>query len=182
MNRGTLKFAFFLLGATAFTLLSSCGLGGLFDSAERVDNTNSVAEDTFSFTLAVTNQTRFRLEGINGNIQTVGSADGDSVFVSGVKQVGSESLVDAASHLPELQVQITDLGDEFRVETVQPRKTQGRNYVINYEITLPRSFVLSADNINGNLWISKVDSGAVIGNINGNIQLTGITGTAPWTS
>ncbi len=145
---------------------------------DQVSNTNFVAEESFSFRLAAGNQTLVTLEGINGNIDFVGVAGSDSFIVEFVRQVGSESIEDAEAHLVELSVEVSDLGGELRIRTDQPQQTGGRNYVVNYKVTIPSDLMVNVANINGNIDITSISDDVAVGNVNGNITLEDILGEA----
>ena len=107
-------------------LLSSCD-GGEDDggSLPLVSNTNFEATESFSIAVPIGNQTLFSLIGINGEIDITGDAAASSVTIPGIKRVLSESTEDAEKHLLELDVNVQDLVNEIRVETIQPADTGG---------------------------------------------------------
>ena len=71
-----------------------------------VSNTNYTASEPFSNNISVVNQTKLRLEGINGTVKILGTTDSNSVKINGEKKVSSESTKDAENHLPDLNVTI----------------------------------------------------------------------------
>lgn len=167
---------FLMLCFSAFLLIWGCDIN-LNGSDDDVSNSDSVVEEPFSFAVEVQNQTRLELEAINGNIEIVGVSDADSVFIEGVRRVGSESIADAEEHLNKLQVNISDLSSEILVETIQPKESRGRNYVVEYEITLPKDLELSVGNVNGNIFITTIENNVAVSNVNGNIDVTEIVGS-----
>jgi DUF4097 and DUF4098 domain-containing protein YvlB len=148
------------------------------DSTDNVDNTNFIATESFSYRGEVENQTQLRLEGINGNIAITGSSETDSVIVSAQKYVGSESTQDAQAHLGELHVSVTETANEIIVKTIQPDETRGRNYGVDYEITLPQDFTVLVTNANGGISITSVHESVSVVNVNGQVILTDISGSA----
>jgi DUF4097 and DUF4098 domain-containing protein YvlB len=148
------------------------------DSDDNVDNTDFMATESFSFRGEVENQTQLRLEGINSNIAITGSSETDSVIISAQKYVGSESIQDAQAHLSELHVNVTELANEIFVKTIQPDETHGRNYGVNYEITLPQEFTVLVINVNGGISITSVHESVSVVNVNGQVILTDVSGSA----
>ena len=169
------------------TMLSAWALAGLLvlsgciiadiDDDDGFGRTDFVARASFSFEVDVTNQKRIRVEAINGNVEISGRGDAASVMVSGERQVGSHSHADAERHLDDLQVEVEDLGDEIVIRTIQPRDHQGRNYVVDYTITLPVDLDVLAGLINGNVSVTNIDALVSVNNVNGNIRLRNITGS-----
>jgi hypothetical protein len=141
-----------------------------------VDNTDFVAEEPFSYGFEVAGQTRFWLEGMNGHVSITGVSEFDSVIVAGAKRVGSESLDDAQEHLADITVVVTDRGTEFYVETQQPEDTGGRNYVVNYEVSVPDDMKVVAHNVNGTVRVESMSSDVSVENTNGSVALEDVFG------
>ncbi|MHA2099564.1 MAG: hypothetical protein ACW99A_12885 [Candidatus Kariarchaeaceae archaeon] len=163
--------------------LASCSLFISCDSTtteveDQVSNTDFVASETFYFSIAVQNQTMFSIAGINGNITINGVSNTDSVIITGQKSVGSESIADAQASLQNLDVIVRDLANEVAVETDQPEDTGGRNYNVNYQVTLPKDFMISAANVNGIVSIDSINNTVNAANVNGQILLTDIVGSS----
>lgn len=135
-----------------------------------VSNTNSVAAEPFSFDVGAQGRTRLRLEGVNGTVSVTGSSAVRSVSVTGERRVGSESMEDAQAALQQLEVKVLELANEVFVETVQPREGQGRNYVVDYNVTVPRNFEVSIMNINGNVTVREILASTYVDIINGQID------------
>ena len=134
------------------------------------------ASEAFSFEVAVEQQTRLRLEAINGNVVINGQAGIQSVIVSGERRVESTSQRDADNHLDALYVQVRDRSDEVFVRTVQPRNAMHRNYVVHYTITVPQDLAVDVTHVNGNLAIDAIANDVAVEHVNGNIQLGAIVG------
>jgi hypothetical protein len=143
-----------------------------------VDNNDFVAEASFRYAFEVVDHTRLRLEGINGDVSIAGLVDSDSIIVSGVRQVGSESMEDAQEHLHDLDVIVEDLGTEVYARTEQPLQTHGRSYTVNYVAFLPRELAVVAANVNGPLAISSVQNDVTAADVNGSILLDAVFGSA----
>jgi DUF4097 and DUF4098 domain-containing protein YvlB len=131
----------------------------------QVSNTDSVAEASFSFERNVGGQTQLTVKGINGTITVTGSPDTNSVTITGVRRVGSESVADARENLENLEVRVTSQANDILVETVQPQQTGGRNYTVVYTITVPHGLNVSVTNVNGD-----VNPRRIVGNVS--VELT----------
>jgi len=164
-----------LLGICIFFM--SCE-DGFYSNDDDVDNTDFIASEDFSFEVAVVNHTQFRLEGINGEVTINGDPSAESVIIEGVRKVGSESMEDALEHLDKLEVQLQDLADEVFVKTVQPNETHGRNYTVDYSVTLPQDLLLGIVNVNGIVSIESIENHILVANVNGQIILNEINAEA----
>jgi len=177
MNIKTINSLRYFLALFLLVSLNACESDTIFNSNnENVDNTNFVAKESFNFEVDVKNHTQMRFDAINGNVEIVGSASATSVTITGERRVGSESTADAEEYLQKLEVRVTETTSIVFVETIQPDKTHGRNFVVDYKITLPENLELDADNINGNMTIENIKNDVDVDNINGNIDLKDIVG------
>jgi hypothetical protein len=122
-----------------------------------ISNTDVAAAESFRFSFGREGRSGFLLEGVNGEVVLVGTSE-DSVIVWGERRVESESLSDAEARLPGLQVDATASEDQVLIQTVQPSNAQGRNYVVDYTVELPRDLVVQVAAVNGT--ISADDIGA----------------------
>jgi len=169
-------------GSIMFVLITTCILwincsdDKSVDSSDNVDNTDFVAEESFSFGGDIKNHSQLRLEAINGNVTITGISESDSVIITGEKRVGSESTEDAEEHLQELEVSVQDLGNEVFVKTIQPEETYGRSYTVNYTITLPKNLTVLANNVNGTVTIDSINNTVSVDNVNGQVMLDEISG------
>ncbi len=133
-----------------------------------VSHSEKVASESFLFELGASS--RLRLEGVNGTITVTGGSESASVTISGERRVGSDSAADAEAHLRELEVRVEERGDEVYVRTVQPSETRGRNYVVDYEITLPRGLTVQINNINGDIDLEGLAGDTLAELVNGQID------------
>jgi DUF4097 and DUF4098 domain-containing protein YvlB len=171
-----IKVLLMLILAISSIFLVSCGSGKSVNSGPNVDNTNFKAEADFLFPIEVADQTLLRLTGINGSITITGRADFDSVIIAGTRRVYSESLEDAEDHLELLDVSVHEMTDEINVRTIQPDETYGRNYEVDYIITLPENFVITTSSVNGAVEVDLIANDVTISNVNGQITLDHISG------
>ena len=136
------------------------------------------ARKAFSFEVDIAQQSRLRLEAVNGNVAIDGRPGVRSVTITGERIVESSSLGDAEDHLDEVSVQVRDFSDEVFVRTIHPRNSQHRNYVVHYTITMPKDLALEITHINGNLDVDTIENGVSIDHANGNVRLANVVGSA----
>lgn len=139
-------------------------------SADDVSYHDVVARESFSYEVNVAGQTRLRLEGINGEVTITGVEGRASVTVEGERRVESDRPSDAEASLRELEVRIDQLGAEIFVETIQPKDTQGRNFIVDYQISVPKDMEVMLDNINGNIYLSNLSGSNLVDLVNGTIE------------
>ncbi len=166
-----LIFPFVLLSLIAFT---ACGI---FDPDDKVDNTNFYAAESFSFEIAVKNQTRLNLGAIDGPVNVSGMRNAATALIWGERRIESESFADARAHLKELEAHVTDRQDEISVQTLQPNNTHGRNYKVTYHLRIPNTWKLSVGQVNGSLMIDSLYNDVSVKIANGSMLLTGIFGS-----
>ncbi len=131
-----------------------------------------MAEDPFSFAVEAAGLSILRLDGVNGTIDITGVAANDSVRVSGERQVRSTSLEDAEARLPEIEVEWEISSDTVIIRTIQPQNTEGRDYIVNYEITLPRDLEVLVGNANGTVNLGAIDGDVLVSQANGEVTGT----------
>lgn len=135
-----------------------------------VSNTNFTAEDSFSYEIEVIGHSGLKLEGINGAIVITEVFGANSVKITGVKQVKSESTADAKAHLKELIVDVKDQTNRVFVKTTQPSFLGGRSYIVNYTITLPYDMEIDVNSLNGRVDLNEIHGNVFVDLINGNID------------
>lgn len=140
------------------------------DSGDHVKNTRYSASDTYSDEIAVTAQTRLRLEGVNGTIEITEAVGSGAVTIDAEKIVKSESTVDAEAHLQELEVNVQVLNDEILIQTEQPEQSGGRSYVINYIITMPQDLDVHIFSVNGRVVLNDIVGNVFVDLGNGDID------------
>lgn len=166
-------------------LLTACGGGN--DTNFSVNNdgfdfqfseSKFFAEETFTSELPIVNHIRLRLDAARGDIVIEGQNDTNSVTVIAQKSVGSDSLEDAEMHLNELEVLVTDEGDEILVQTLQPENTLGRKYIVDYHIIIPNDLETEVTLNNGDVDVIDMQNSVVVEAVNGNVFLSNIVGSA----
>lgn len=126
--------------------------------------------ESFTYELSGAGHTGLRLEGINGSIVITGDPAAHSIRVTGERRVGSYSRADAEAHLRELEVQCNDLAGEVLVKTVQPRESEGRTYIVDYEVAVPSELEVAVLNINGEVRLEGLRDSAFVDLVNGEIN------------
>jgi hypothetical protein len=135
-----------------------------------VSNTNFTAEDSFSYEIDAIGHSELNLEGINGAIVITEVSGANSVKITGVKQVKSESTEDAKAHLKELTVNVQDLTNKVFVKTTQPDFLGGRSYIVDYAITLPYDMEIDVNSLNGRVTLNEIHGNVDVDLTNGNID------------
>ena len=161
-------FPFILLSLLVF--ITACDVR-VIDSDDNVANTNFFAAETFSFDLAVQNQTRLNLTAINGPVEVIGVAGATTAKIFGERRVESESAADAKAHLHELEVRVSDRQSEIVVNTIQPDNAHGRNYKVTYHLRIPNTWKFAVDHVNGTVTIDSLKNDVSLKVVNGNVQL-----------
>jgi len=166
-----------LLAAITTVALAACGGGGVefnvgpaVSPVSPIRNTDFVASESISFNLATAGRTRLMLAGINGSVVVTGAPAASSVTIGGERRVGSDSLVDAQAQLPNLQVEVQEVGNDIIVRTVQPQNSGGRSYVVDYQISVPAALALSIVHVNGSIEVSGMSSNVETNLVNGRTE------------
>jgi hypothetical protein len=146
-----------------------CILGISCTGDNLLDNRDFTVQEDFLFDVHITTQSLFQLEGVSGTIVVTGESGANAIRITGTKRVTSTSLADAEKRLQGLEVDIQTLDSKVRVMTVQPEDTEGRNYVVDYTITIPRNLELSVVNVSGAIDISSLESVVRATNVGGDV-------------
>lgn len=168
----------------ALALLAACGGGGSSYTINAggwsgewpwfwpVQSTFVVNRD-FSENVPVAGHNRIRLDAENGEIVVSGQPGAASVTVTAELIVGSNvSRLDAEEGLEQLRVLVTDRPGEIFVQTVQPLNADGRRYLVNYRITVPRDLAVDATQVNGNVIVEDIVGFVTVSAENGSIDAT----------
>jgi hypothetical protein len=134
-----------------------------------VDPPSHEASEGFSYQVALSGQTTVRLKGISGSVHFKGVGAGEGVSVSGTRRVGSDTREDAEAHLAMLEVLIREDGAELLVESKHP-KLDGRNYEVDYTVSLPRDMKVQVENTNGDVTLEDLADDAVVQLANGTVK------------
>jgi Toastrack DUF4097 len=177
LNYKTIKARLIASGLALISLwaFTACDITNITDPPNDASGNATVVEP-FSFTVNVANQSRFRIEGINGLIDVVGVPGAATVEIRGERRVRSKSEADARDYLRNLEVQVTDSNNEVFVKTVQPQETHGRNLEVTYYILIPAGWETIANNANGNVLVDSLAGNVAVALANGNVQMQEISG------
>jgi DUF4097 and DUF4098 domain-containing protein YvlB len=142
------------------------------------NNANFFVNKTFSQNVKLAGQLNLRLEGVNGEVEIIGQPGGDEVMVMGIARVGSDTYEDAQDGLGQLEVSVTEGNDEISVQTEQPNNTEGRQYIVDYTITVPGDLAVNVSLVNGHVTIQDIDNSISVVLDNGNVDFLDIYGDA----
>jgi len=145
---------------------------------DEVANRNFTAQEPFVFNINVVNHIELLLNGKDGDVSVTGLPGATEILVIGMKRVLSESVQDAQDHLQDLQVTVQDMTTRALLQTDRPQCELGREYVVDYTITLPDFFAVRINNIDGDVTLDSVDNNVAVNNIAGTVTLTNIVGSA----
>lgn len=134
-----------------------------------VDPPAHQASEPFSFDLTLSGQTAVRLKGINGCVHVEGADHHGALRIEGERRVGSDGMQDAQTHLALLHVRIREGADEVLIETEQP-ESDGRDYEVDYRVTLPKGVQVYVENTNGDVTLEDLRGDSQVELVNGKIQ------------
>lgn len=172
MNKNTLFTLVILISLCLPFTYGGCGGGG-----GSSDDGLVFVEEPFFFEVPVDQHALLRIQSISGSIEITGSSTANSVTIEGERRVGSNSRADSEKYLDELEVEVTDLETEVFIETIQPRRAGGRNYVVDYRITVPDNLEVVANHVNGPVFIDTIDNQVNVNTVNGDVDLVDIFGS-----
>jgi hypothetical protein len=171
IKTGNLVIAFFYL-----IFLTSCTTLDINNSSSDVSNRDYSASESFSYEFAVKNQSQVFIDAINSTINVVSTKNISKAKIWGERIVKSDSEADATSHLKKLEAIVTDTDNAIYLETNQPSESNGRDYLVNYNLSIPSDWNVEIKIINGVVEIDSSNSDLEIEMINGDIRLNEIDG------
>jgi len=174
MNK--IKTHLILVAFFCFIFQMSCTSIDISNPSDDAHNTKYSASESFSYEFVVENQDNASINAINSTINFVGYENILTAKIWGERIVKSESKSDAESHLEKLKVSVNSTNDNIYIETKQPGESNGREYLVNYYMSVPNDWDVSIDIINGIVNIDSVNGDIVIDMVNGEIQLEEIKG------
>lgn len=143
---------------------------------DEADNTQYSAAESFHYAMSSTAYSQLKIQGINGIIEIIGVSQLDSIVILGEKKVESESQTDAQEHLEDITISLETINDCLLIKTIQPSQSNGRDYLVYYIITVPDSFLIDTQLINGETEVSSIKNLVSSYNTNGEITLRSIRG------
>jgi DUF4097 and DUF4098 domain-containing protein YvlB len=177
---------FFAKTIFALALLTACGGGSDINFNFEGNNwpwpwqsnADFFINKQLSQNVDVTDPKNLILEGVNGEIKITGQPGGDSVMVTAMARVGSDTIEDAQMGLEQLDVNVTEEEDLISVQTIQPKNTNGRQYVVDYTIIIPSDLTVNVSSVNGHVIIEDIDNSVFVVLTNGNVDFSNIYGDA----
>jgi len=160
---------FFLL---AVFLISACDDDGI-----EAPQNPFAAQDTFDVTVTKSSRRELDLRAVNGTISITGDAGATTISVFAIKRVEAPTQADADARVRQIEVVVDSTGDAVLVETVQPSKTEGRNYIVNYEVQVPRDFNIVVTGANGDVALDDINGIVSVTMANGRASLAGVVGS-----
>ena len=97
-------------------------------------------------------------------------------LIEAVRRVGSDTVSDASAHLEALRVVVDSTDTRVSVRTEQPQAADGREYTVDYQITLPADVRILASLVNGLLAADSLAAGGALSCVNGDITVGGRLG------
>lgn len=186
-NKGQLHFwsLVAMLPVMLAAFLSIIATGGDDDNLNLIDcgpdevaNRNFTAQEPIAFNINVVNHIELLLNGKDGDVSVTGIPGATEIMVTGMKRVFSESVQDAQDHLQDVEVTVRDLTTQALLQTDRPQCELGREYIVDYTITLPDFFTVRINNIDGDVTLDSINNEVSVNNIAGTVTLTNIAGSA----
>lgn len=171
-NKKTLTVIILLILSLA--LISSCIVSP--DTEDEHRDNKYTASKEFSYNVDITTQNQLLLNAINGTIEISGVTEADSIKVWGEMMVDSDTKEDAENSLENLSVTISKTESRIEIETQQPSKTYGRNYLVFYHILIPRTWKVMVNSVNGPIYISNIHNEVKSTSTNGDCIIENIVG------
>ncbi|MFH1763553.1 MAG: hypothetical protein ABIF09_05105, partial [Gemmatimonadota bacterium] len=165
------------LGVAALVadLLTGCVVGVVDLDDDSHHSGDAEASATFSRNLAWSDQIAVKVTGANGSVRIWGVPGAHEVVVDAVRRVRSDSRRDAEEHLADVQVSVQTGPQEFEIKTVQPNHSDGRSYIVDYEITVPAHLFPIVTQGNGFIRLEGIHADMEVTNGNGNVALVDVT-------
>jgi DUF4097 and DUF4098 domain-containing protein YvlB len=143
------------------------------------DKSDFIVDRSVSESVPVAGHSRIRLDAVNGEVVITGQPGAASVTVTAELIVGSNvSRLDAETGLDQLGVFVADGSDEIFVQTMEPINHGGRQYVVNYTITVPSHLAVDVTQVNGHVTVLDIESSLFVEVGSGNVYLSDIFGFA----
>lgn len=163
-----------------FSVLALVFLAGCSEVLDPDDHfrKQASAESQFSLSVDTGDMNKLVMNGINGTIKIGGHEGIDQVRVSGTKIVRSDTESDAREFLKQVKVSISENNTTLFVTTEQPEELDGREVNIDYQITMPRQWLLSVASVNGECALDSLSGDITAQVTNGNVSLDQIRASA----
>lgn len=166
---------YWILLMALLILLSGCD----DDGVEGPDNRFS-AQDTFAYDVTKASRRELNIQAVNGSITVTGSPGAAAVSIVAITRVESDSQADADARISQIEVEVDSSSSDVAVliETLQPSDTEGRNYIVDYEIRCPADLQVAATYANGTTLVRDLGNSVSIGAANSDVTLDNLSGSA----
>lgn len=145
-------------------------------SVNDVHRTDFIASESFDFSYDALSHSGIRLDGVNCDIDINCVPEANTVLISGIREVGSDSYADAEYYLQYLTVDVNSDGDILVITVEQPSNTEWRSFNVEFEITIPSEYGLDIAIVNGDVDFGNLVGDAAIEITNGDITFDRIIG------
>jgi len=179
------------IGAAVFLIAAITGCGGSNDINFNVGtngwnnwpwpwqaDADVFTSKTYSESVIVNGHTNLLLNGLNGEVTITGMPGRNTMTVNAEARVGSTTLDDAQIGLNQLDVVLTDNGSNITIRTEQPANSLGRQYIVDYDITVPDNLSLSVNLVNGYVALNNMEDAVYVVVENGNVNFTEVHGNS----
>ena len=137
-------------------------------------------EDTFEKAFSMEGVSRISVENVNGRIEATAW---DKPYLK-VRAVKSASGSRAAETLAQTEIRVRKIGDEIRLETINPRRHHlfgfldfgWHNPRVDYELHFPPGTTVRMETTNGQVQGAGFEGSVSCDTVNGSIELTGMGG------
>jgi DUF4097 and DUF4098 domain-containing protein YvlB len=151
-----------ILAASAMAATFTIGAAHAFAQSEE-------AREIFKIDRPTSGYTALDVSNINGAVRIVGSDDA-ALSIEGVKIVKSSSEGEAAEHLKEIEIVVGEANGALTLRSVHPESHDGTHYNVEFEIHVPRTWRVTATNVNGQITVEGMRAPVHASVTNGQIR------------
>ena len=143
-------------------------------------------EETVVHQIPVANLKNLDLSNVNGSIKCEGKAT-DMIELACVIKVKAGSEESAQKYMDSINIDIQENADELIVKTKMPKNRGGfwkwvsgnnTNASVSYEITVPESFGVDLESVNGGIKVKNLKGEVDLETVNGGINAEALSGSA----
>jgi hypothetical protein len=137
---------------------------------------NAEYRDSFLYTRSAGTRAELFISNVNGEVTIIGVDTLSQIRISGARIVKDQTVEDARRHIDDIEIDIVESASLLSVKTVQPNTSGGRTYQVNYEIMIPSSWRVTANNVNGGVEITSIRNAVTTAVVNGSVNVSEISG------
>lgn len=165
-------------GLVPLLLAAAAASAGCFADIFGSDHSPATAEERFEYGIELAREVRLVVSGKSGDITVRGVPGSDSVVIRSVLRVTADNPDDAEAGLAEFWVDVDLSTTQIIVQTAQPSTLDTREFVADYEISVPLLMNLNIANVVGDITVSDVGGTVSIVSASGNVWLLDTFGDA----